>query len=281
MSLPDPRKSPSGRLVPFTATSDDVVNLSGVPGTKVTAALDTLFARSVQYLDLLDGPIALWNFNNTLAAVLGPTLTLGAGTFGFTDVYPGVAGLWLNSTARLDAPATPNLRLLGAMSCELLVQMQTAPPNIWMCGCGGTSGSALAADNVSWSVGLPSATFPQPMRAAWEQGAGVGVTFDSSTVAGSFGYPFIHQIESIGMSRSAGGIVQFFMGGKPFGPPSGVLTMPTGGGSGIFTVGAQLGLTSVAQPMYLSIAVYDRERSAAEFLASYNRSVGLGLGFVS
>ncbi len=281
MNLPTVRQSPSGPLAGFTATSDEVDNRSDIPGATVSDALDLLYARSVQYLDVLDGPIALWNFNDTLAAVVGPTLAATVGTFAFTDVYPGVRGIWLNAVCRLDAPATPNLRLLGAMSCELIVQMQTGPPNIWLCGAGGTSGSELAADNACWSIGLPSATFPLPMRAFWEQGAGVDVTFDSSTVAGSPGYPFIHQIESLGMSRSAAGVVQFYMGGKPFGPPSTALTLPTGGGNALFSVGGQLGLGAVAQPMYLSIAVYDRQRTAAEFLASYNRSVGLGLGFVT
>lgn len=282
MNLPSTaRLSPSGPLLDFVATSDEVQNLSTVPGASVTNALDLLYARSVQYLDLLDGPIALWNFNNTLAAVLGPTLVLSAGTYAFTDVFPGVPGLWLNSAGRLDAPATPNLRLLGAMSCEVILQMQTTPPNVWLCGVGGTSGSELSADNACWSIGLPSATVPQPMRAFWEQGLGVDVTFDTPTTAGGSGYPFIHQIETVGLSRSASGVVQFYMGGKPFGVPSAPLTLPTDGSSAIFSVGAQLGLTATAQPMYISIAVYDRARSAAEFLASYNRSVGIGLGFVS
>lgn len=130
MTLPVARQSPSGPLAAFSATSDEVENVSGVPGASVTDALDSLYARSVQYLDANDAPIALWNFDDTLAAVVGPTLTTGAGTFAFTDVYPGVRGIWLNAGCRLDAPATPNLRLLGAMSCELIVQLQSgSPPN--------------------------------------------------------------------------------------------------------------------------------------------------------
>jgi hypothetical protein len=281
VSLPVARQSPSGPLAEFSATSDEVENVSGVPGTTVTDALDYLYARSVQYLDQQDGPVALWNFNDTLAAVVGPTLALTSGTYGFTDVYPGVRGLWVNTGGLLSAPLTPNLQILGAMSVEVILQMQTFPPQAWVCGVGGAVGSELAADNVSWSIGLPSVTFPMPMRAFWEQGAGVDVTFDTSTTAGQPGYPFIHQIESIGLSRTAGGIVQCYMGGKPFGAPSTALTMPTGGGSGVFTVGAQSGGTSPQQPMIISIAVYNRARSAAEFLASYNRSVGLGLGFVT
>jgi hypothetical protein len=281
MSLPVERQSPSGPIASFSMTSDEVVNRSGVPGTTTTNALNTLYARSVQYLDQNDGPIALWNFNDTLAAVLGPTLALTSGTYAFTDVFPGVRGLWLNTAGLLSAPLTPNLQLLGAMSVEVMLQMQTFPPQPWICGVGGTVGSELAADNVSWSIGLPSVTFPMPMRAFWEQGAGVDVTFDTSTAAGQPGYPFIHQIESIGLSRSASGVVQCYMGGKPFGAPSAALTLPTGGGSGIFTIGNQSGATSPQQPLIISIAVYNRARAASEWLASYNRSVGIGLGFVT
>lgn len=281
MTLPLDRESPSGPPAEFSATSSEVENLSTVPGASVTNALNTLYARSVQYLDQQDGPNGLWNFNDTLNAVVGPNLSLSAGTFAFTDVYPGVRGIWLNGGSLLSAPLNAGLIMLGAMSVEVILQMQTFPPQPWICGVGGAVGSELAADNVSWSIGLPSVTFPMPMRAFWEQGAGVDVTFDTSTAAGQPGYPFIHQIESIGLSRSAAGVVQCYMGGKPFGAPSTALTLPTGGGSGVFTVGGQSGGTSPQQPMIISIATYNRARSAAEFLASYNRSVGIGLGFVT
>lgn len=282
MNLPrSARLSPSGQLLSFSATSDEVENLSEVPGATVSDALDYLYARSVQYLDQNDGPVGLWNFNGTLAGVVGPTFSLTSGTYAFTDVYPGVRGIWLNNGALLTASLSASLQLLGAMSVEVILQMQTFPPQAWVAGVGGAVGSSLAADNVSWSIGLPSVTFPMPMRAFWEQGAGVGVTFDTSTAAGQPGYPFIHQIETIGLSRTAGGVVQCYMGGKPFGSPSGALTLPTGGSNGVLTLGAQSGGTSPQQPMIISLAVYNRARTAAEFLASYNRSVGLGLGFVS
>lgn len=258
-----------------------MLNVSSVTGTTVTDALNTLYARSLQYLDTDDSPIALWNFNDTLAAVVGPTLSAGTGIFAFTDVFPGVRGLWLNNACRMDAPPTPNLILLGAMSCEMIIQMQTFPPNIWLAGVGGTSGSELQADNISWSMGLPTVNFPMTQQAVWEQGLGVDVSFQTNTAVGNPSYPFIHQIASLGMSRTASGVTQFYMDGKPFGSPSGALTLPDGGGSGVFTLGGQLGLSSVAQPMYISVAVYDRARSAAEFLASYNRSVGVALGLQS
>lgn len=266
----------------FTASSDDVTNESDVSGASVTIALDNLYTRRVTYLDQVDAPIALWNFNDTLNAVLGPNLTLDTGNFGFTDLYPGVRGIWLSPSTRFSAPPTPNLILLGAMSVEIILMQQSQPPHPWMCGVGGTAGSELAADNVSWAIGSPSLSgvMPFTQRSLWEQGAGSDVQFVTSAVSGSPSLSFIHQVSVIGYSRSAGGVVQPYMDGRTFGPPSAPLTMPTGGGSGVFTLGGQLGETTVGQILYMSIAVYDRERSASEFRGSYNRAVGQATGLV-
>lgn len=281
--MPVIRQSPSGPDVEFTITTDDIENLSEAPGVTVSDALDALYDRPVEYLDLDDDPVGLWNFNDTLSAVRGPALAASAGTFAFTDIYPGLRGIWLNVGARLLSALDASLVLLGAMSVEVIIQLQSAPPQIWICGVGGTSGSEAQANNVSWSVGLPSAAgvIPRTMRSFWERGAaGTDVVYETPTAVGSPSYGLIHQICSMGYSRSAAGIVSTFYNGLPFAAPSTAQLMPDGGGSGVFSIGAQSGSTSDGQLLIASIAVYNRERLASEWRASYNRSLGIGIGLV-
>lgn len=280
MTLPLARQSPSGPIGDFESLStDDVLNDSIVPGTTLTDALDVLYGRRINYLDVLDGPIGLWNFDATLTAVVGPNLSSAAGSHAFTDAYPGTRGIWLNTGVRLQAAATAALVLTGAMSCECILQMQGDPPLDWICGVGGLDNGA-SANNVSWAMRLPSGTIPRTFGTLWETGSGTDVAFSSASANGSSSEPFIHQVVSLGFSRSSGGVVQPYLDGRPFGSPSAPLSPPTGGASGIFTVGGRNGQTANQQVLLLSIAVYDRARPPSEWMASYNRSVGNGLGFI-
>lgn len=60
------RQSPSGPLVDLETTTDLLDNVSTVPGSSATDALLFLDQRAIQYLDTEDGPVGLWNFNQTL-----------------------------------------------------------------------------------------------------------------------------------------------------------------------------------------------------------------------
>lgn len=277
-----PRLSPSGPLLPISLDSSEVENVSTVPGETVTAALDHLYNRRIQYLDLNDDPVALWQFNNTTNAVRGPNLNLAASTgqWGFTDGYPGVRSLVANIGARLQFNADPNLILLNAMSVEVIFALNTLPFG-WVCGVGGTDATGLQADNVAWGMGLVNNVTPRNATYFWERNANSPIAFTTPTTAGTSGFPSIHVIISAGYSRSSGGIVTPYLNGKIFGSPSTALALPNGGGNGVFSIGAQAGTTANANFTFFSAAVYDRERPAAEWLDSYNRSVGDGLGFLT
>lgn len=273
------RQSPSGPAITIDSIpSDDVVNESPVPGESLTGALDALYGRSVRYLDLVDDPIALWNFDDTLAAVRGPALDTITGQYGFTNIYPGVRALMVNLGARLSAAPTSSLIRLGAMSAEVIVALNGFPLP-WVCGVGGSG--AGADNNASWSFGSPATGVPRSMGVAWQTGNNVSVDFATNPAPGSPGIPTIHNIMSLGFSRSASGVVQPYLNGKTLGPPSAPLPLPTSGGNGVFSLGTPLGGTSPFMFVLMSAAVYDRDRSASEFLGSYNRSMGHGLGFVT
>lgn len=273
------RQSPSGTVVPFEIGTDAVGNASTVPGDSVTDALDTLFARRVNYLDLDDDPVALWNFNETLAAVRGPNFTSTTGPYAFCDVYPGVRGLDVGLATRLQTAVDPNLVLLGDMSVEVLLLLDSNPTNTWIIGVGGASGTGVAANNVSWSLILPVTAPPRSVQGFWESGTGTARGFTTPVTAGSRSVPPIHNLMQLGYSRS-NFTGQVYLNGRTFGSPVSGSAAATGGSSGIVTIGARAGAVSGDQFQLISAAVYNRSRSAAEWKASYNRSIGNGLGFL-
>jgi hypothetical protein len=273
------RLSPSGQLAPFDIGTDAIANTSTVPGDSVSDALDTLFARRVNYLDLDDNPVALWNFNDTLAAVRGPDFTSTTGPYAFCDVYPGVRGLDVGLSTRLQTASSGGLVLLGDMSVELLLLLDTNPTNEWIIGVGGASGTGLAVNNVSWSLILPVTTPPRSVQGFWESGTGTARGFTTPVTAGSRSVPPVHNLMQLGYSRS-GFTGQVYMNGRTFGAAVSGVAAPSGGSSGLVTLGARAGALSADQFQLLSAAVYDRARPAAEWKASYNRSLGNGLGFL-
>jgi hypothetical protein len=269
-------------LLPLVLDSSDIANASTVPEDTLTEALDHLYLRRIQYLDLEDDPVALWQFNDTTNAVRGPNLNLAASTgqWGFTNGYPGVRSLIGNVGTRLQFNADPNLIQLGPMSLEVIYAVNSLPFG-WLCGVGGTDATGLTADNVSWAMGLVNNVTPRNSTYFWERNANTPVAFTTPTTPGTAGFPTVHVIISAGFSRSDSGIVTPYLNGKPFGSPSTALSLPNGGSNGVFSIGAQAGTVSNDNFTFFSAAVYNRARPASEWLASYNRSVGEGLGFLT
>lgn len=270
------RRSPSGPLIDFGIDTDLVQNVSDVPGDSVTDALDTIFAKRVNYIDTTDDPLALWNFNDTIQAVRGPPLAISTGPWGFCDVYPGVRGLDIGIATRLEALLTPNLILLGDMSVELLMLMDSNPTNQWIVGVGGANTGA-AANNVSWSLIFPVTVPPRSAQVFWESGGGTDRGFTTPVTNGSPSLPPIHNLFQFGFSRS-GINAQCYMNGRPFGALTSGVAAPTSGQSGVLTLGGRAGAVSTDQYQVLSLAVFNRSRPASEWRASYNRTIGNGLG---
>lgn len=274
---PPLRLGPSGPLVDAAIETNELDNRSIVPGATVTDALTVVYRRRVEYLDLLDDPLALWNFNDTLAAVRGPSLVLEAGSIGFTDMYPGIRGMEIAIGCRLAAALTPSLQLLGDMSVEMLVQLDTNPSSQWCCGVSGPSG-VVTANNVSWGLVLPNTTAPRGLQGVWQNGTGTDRGFSTATTNGSVSIPPVHNVLSLGYSRS--GVIGIpYVNGRPFGPPVNGTALAAGGTAGVFTIGARPGAVATDQFIALSIAVYNRVRSASEWRQSFNRSIGNGVGF--
>jgi hypothetical protein len=80
----------------------------------------------------------------------------------------------------------------------------------------------------------------------------------------------------VGWDRRAN-VVQPYVNGKPFGPPSPVLVTPDGGSSARLFVGCSNGTTTISS-IYFTAQIIARSLSAAEWLDMYNRSMGPAFG---
>lgn len=281
MTTPTIRKGPSGPPADFDLTSDDVENLSLATGDNVTDALDTLAERAPHYLDAIDNPVGLWQFNNTLNAVLGPNFSLAAGTvMGFTEIIPGFKAVTAGPGVRLDAAANAALRITGDLSIELQIMLEDLDPlQIVLSMAGAGAGSA---NNKLYEMSNPSANYPRNMAFNWENGAQVAQSFATPTTAGSASVPPIHVISIWGWSR-IGNVLTPYMNGKQFSTPSAVQPAPSGGGSSILSLfsTSRGAATNISFSAIASLAIYNYGKTPAQFLASYNRALGGFWGILS
>lgn len=284
-----PRYSPSGKPIDFEGIidSDDIVNDSTVEGDTLTQALDNLQRSDLRYFDRTHSPVALWNFDNTLADASGNgfDLSVEAGAAAFADIVPGRAALRLPIGARFGRATTAALLLQGAMTIEAIVQCDNSPPapatatSMAIAGYGGSGETEPA--NFQWLLSMSSTTtasIPQNLVSFWENAAGVDVLFNTS---GPQSLPPIHNIMYVASTRSATGVMQSYVNGTTFNAPSAALPLPTGGSTARVVVGVSSPTSVVVDSfVIMSIKIIARALSAAEIRAEYNFAMGPRFGLL-
>jgi len=273
MSFPQIRRGPTGPLANFAGTtSDNIINESIVQGTTVTDALDTLARRRINYLDQVDTPVGLWNFNDTINAVVGPNFTVTTGTeLAYSDMAPGFRCVELGTPARLACPVTPSLQIAGDLSIEAIIFYDSSPTNHIMLSMGGAG--AAAADNKLYELFFPTPNYPRRWQFNWESGTATARNFQTPSTALSPSLPPIHNIISIGWSR-IGNILTPYLSGRQFSVPSAVQIAPAGGTNGFLTLGGDATADNNTSFLIASLAIYNYGRTPIQFAQSYNRSLG-------
>lgn len=241
------------------------------------AALNTWeFANRGQpnYLDAVDSPVLLTNFNDTLVSQVGPTWTVGAlGTttqVAFTDMVPGFRCIEIQG-AQLVLPVTPNLQIAGDLEIEMIVFYDSSPTNHIMLSHGGTGGTA--ASNKLYEMFFLTPNYPRNWRFSWENGVAVAQSFTTPATALAPSLPPIHNMISLGWTRAAN-VVTPFLSGRQFSAASAALPAPAGGTSGFLTLGGDALAANNTSFLCASLAIYDYVRTPAQRKASYNRSLG-------
>lgn len=244
-------------------------------------------AGALEYFDRTHDPVALFNFNDTLADQSGNglDLTLSAGSAGFADVVPGKRGLFVWEQARyMTAAAAPLLQIAGDLTIEAIVQQDVNPISADQTLVTYNGPTENESDNTLYQVNFQatgSFTSTRNLSYVSEHGAGVNDTYSSSGTAVSLGC--IHNILFLALRRQAG-VLQFFANGRPLGNASAAITAPTGGtGANTRLVVGAPGTSQTAgdQLLIFSLKIIARALTDAEIKAEYNRTVGRAFGVLS
>jgi hypothetical protein len=255
-------------------TTNDIINASSVTGTTLTAALNTLAARKPNYLDMVDLPVGLWNFNDTINAVVGPNFAVSAlGTttqVAFTDMIPGFRCVEIQG-GQLVAAVTPALQIAGDLEIDMICFYDSSPTNNIMLSHGGTGGTATS--NKLYEVFFLTPNYPRNWRFNWENGVAVAQSFTTPATALSPSLPPIHTMTSLGWTRE-GNVLTPWLAARQFSASSPVQPAPAGGSAGFLTLGGDALAANNTSFLCASLAIYNYVRTPAQRIASYNRALG-------
>lgn len=252
----------------FVVPLDDWVHVAltrDVVGTLTTMASDA-------------STVGLWNFQETSGTVL--TDSVGTHNGVITSATSSARGVFSGDRSRSFTGTgtyvssfdnTADFRLLGAMSVELWVYLNSLPGGgsfYHLISCSNTSWAA-EADNWPWGIILTSG----PAWQFYQFSGGVPTKNSvSSSAAGVLTKCWTH----LAVTRTAGGLVTIYCDGVSVG--SGTITMPTGGSSTSLRIGAgprHTDYTVVPFEGYISdVRISNTDRSGAEVLANYNAAKG-------
>lgn len=255
-------------------------------GSSGAAGFSTGGVGAIQPFAVSPNTVGLWLLNESLADSSGNGfhLSVETGTEQYCDVVPGrKRGFYFNGSTRLWVSTFQSaLALGGEMSFVTMVQLDTGPTSLSstiLCSHGASGETQAANYFYTWGVALPvvAGTPKLQLRSVWEQGAGVDVTHLSG---GNLTAPPIHNVMQVGASRSATGVVRFYLNGLPMGVASAPSTLPNGGTSGRLRLGGS-DANSCSEAVMFGAKIVAAEWSADDFKNEYNRTMGPGFGLVS
>lgn len=222
---------------------------------------------------LIYDPVGLWQFNETLNDTSGNAfnMTVSSGTERYTDIYPGVRGIGLNTTRLIYNTFTSTLAITGDITLECLLYLRAYPITGFEAGivthaaAGETSG-----DNVLYAMQLDGASG----ALSWlsESGSGTNAPFTRDMGPG------------LGLSHIAAtrisNVVQLYVNGRAQGAASSALTAPTGGGNGRLVVGYPDVGFFAPEGVMSSLKICNVGLSAAQIASEYNATLGPLYGYV-
>ena len=243
---------------------------------------------ALRYFDNTFSPVGLWNFNNTLNdanGVAANNFTTAAGTLGFTDIAPGKSALYVFVGNRFSTAApAPAMLLQGDMSMFVVIQPDSGPATADQSVAFYGASTDVEATNIQWSMAFLQQTSPvtAPKRLNYLSEHGLGVN-DSVDSGGNVSLSPVHNISLMGFTRIAN-VIQFYVNGLPFGPPSAAIVAPTGGTDPTMRllIGAGSPVTvATASFVVFSMQVIASGLSAAQVKQLYNQSLGPAFGILT
>lgn len=239
-------------------------------------------AAAIGLHDTTHSPVGLWQFNGTLADTSGNgyDLSVDTGTVTYAAMVPGLVGVRLSSLRLKAALAANLLRITGNVTVEVLCQLEAdtvgsaVGTNAFISFTGGQDDSSSTL-NYLYHLAFNQGRLPQ-----WFSEHGTGVN-DVHTITDQ-ALPPLGQLFHFAAVR-AFNIVQLYVNGRPFGPPSSVLTEPTDGSASQLWVGGSGGTSPVlcSDRVIASLKIIPAALSAAQVKAEFNRTAGKFYGSLS
>lgn len=208
-------------------------------------------------------PVELWHCDGDLVGELhGYTPAVTTGTLKWQPQYSGfVCAFFDGATVASMAAYEASLRLLGDKTITAIVAMHSLASAAANAGViasfSGSAASDTEANNTVWAFGAYDA------GAYWLSEHGSGV--DDVIAIG--GRPAQSEM-AVYTARLESDVLTTWVNGRLVGGPSSASTTPTGGTTGVFTLGSVTGSTAHRAVMTLGgLAVYDSAISDAAILA--------------
>lgn len=227
---------------------------------------------AISLLDTTFTPVALYQLNEVLTDSSGNAHTLTSAGPLWSEVYPGVRGLYPPSSGVIEvANADAALRVAGDLTVAAVIYVRNAAVGggIILSYSGDGSDDSSAASNFQYRLSASAQTL------SWLSEHGASGLNDAYNI--TFQLP-IRQTSLIAVTRVSN-VIQFYMNGKAVGAASSALTTPDGGTSGRLTIGNGWGGGGSAN-FYGTIAsacIIASGLTATQMKSMYNNSLGARL----
>jgi len=252
----------------------DVAMSARPPGVQGTTG-PTGDAAAIGLHDTTYGPAGLWQFNGNLndSSGNGYHLTVDSGTVVYTSMCPGLVGVRLSALRLKAALANNLLRITGDVTIEMLCQLEAdsvgsvVGSNAFVSFTGGQDDTSSSL-NYLYHVAINEGRL---LRWFSEHGTGVNDTYDVTAQA----LPPLKQVFHLAVTRTSN-VIQWYVNGRPFGPPSSALTAPTDGSAAQLFVGGSGGTSPVvcSDRSIASLKITAAALAAEQIKASFNRTAG-------
>lgn len=275
-------KSSSGLWLPTpTAPSDQQCPVWNAAAQEWRFA--SFGASGLNYFPKLSSTVGLWNLDRTLADQSGNGFNLTVlNPYGFAQIVPGRYGLIFDINVTISqAAAGTALGITGDVTTEIIFQLDNNVPaanqNLFSYS---ASGETLATNTLYQTTLANFGLTPRSIGWLSEHDAGVNDSYNTPTTVGGDSVSLIHNVIYIASVRRAN-VIQIYMNGKPFGPPSAALTPPNGGTSSKLYIMSSPTQAAQVGGILFAARVSSEGFTASQVLDSYNQSMGPAFGILT
>jgi alkaline phosphatase D len=202
----------------------------------------------------------------------GNGLNLTGATAIFRQVYENVVGMSPSGVVSRNGVSDASLRNYGDITVQMLLILRAVPNNVWTIAFQ-AAGETETTNNV-WAIRLTNQT---TLAYLGENGNGLDTYYSAAPL--QRGLPAYNVPFYLAMRRRAvtgGVVVQFFINGVPYGPPSGVMTASTGGATSQLTINH----AGTTPPDVFGVEIDGIVLTDVQILDSYNDTLGEEFGLL-